>query len=380
MRIPSPLARFLQRRRRSPPTTRSRRPWLTPLLALFLVVNASAIGYRITEGWDWGDSYWMVAITIATIGYGEVEPLSTAGRVITVFSIVGGLVVVQLTIQSLLRLSEAGYFRQMRQRRFLHWVRSMHNHVILCGYGRIGREIAAQLTREGVPLLVVEMDPEQREAAEEAGLPVLMADATLDETLIDAGIHNCRSLVAALTNNAANLYVVLSARGLAPNCRLIARSDSDQAERKLRLAGADQVVSPYVAGGRAMAATALRPLAVDFMELLAGSNCEVEEFQLSNRPELVKGISGRSLADMQFGRHSVALVLAIRSPEPKDAETSRHQGSTYSRGGSTLIANPGGDVRLAPGQLLVVLGSKEQLERFEALLGPALEGSDPMAS
>lgn len=255
-----------------------------PLIALLVVVNASAIGYRITEGWDWGDCYWMVAITIATIGYGEVEPLSTAGRLVTVFSIAGGLVVVQLTIQNLVGLSETGYFRRLRQRRFRNWVQSMNNHVILCGYGRIGQEIADQLIREKVPLLVVEMDQGCRDAAEERGLPVLFADATLDETLLEAGIHQCRSLVAALSSNAANLYVVLSARGLAPRCRLIARSDSAEAGRKLRLAGADQVVSPYVAGGRVMAATALRPLAVDFMELLAGSDCEVEEFQLTDDP------------------------------------------------------------------------------------------------
>ena len=379
MRIRSPLPSLLQRRRRAPPTSRSRRPWLSPLLALFLVVNTSAIGYRLTEGWDWGDSYWMVAITIATIGYGEVHPLSAAGRVVTVFSIVGGLVVVQLTIQSLLGLSEAGYFRQMRQRRFLHWVRSMHNHVILCGYGRIGREIAAQLTREGVPLLVVEMDPDQREAAEEAGLPVLMADATLDETLIDAGIHNCRSLVAALTSNAANLYVVLSARGLAPNCRLIARSDSEEAERKLRLAGANQVVSPYVAGGRTMAATALRPLAVTFMDLLAGSDCEVEEFQLSDDPAQLSELDGRSLAELQLGRRSGALVLAIRQPEPAVSNPYAYRGVSYGGGATQLIANPGGDVRLAPGQLLVVLGSKDQLARFIELLGSALESVESMA-
>jgi voltage-gated potassium channel len=377
--MPSPLASLLRRRRRAPPTSRSRRPWLTPLLALFLVVNASAIGYRLTEGWDWGDCYWMVAITIPTIGYGEVHPLSAAGRVVTVFSIVGGLVVVQLTIQSLLRLSEAGYFRQMRQRRFLHWVRSMNNHVILCGYGRIGREIAAQLTREGVPLLVVEMDPEQREAAEEAGLPVLMADATLDETLIDAGIHNCRSLVAALTSNAANLYVVLSARGLAPRCRLIARSDSEEAERKLRLAGANQVVSPYVAGGRTMAATALRPLALNFMDLLAGSDCEVEEFQLSDDPDRLAELDGRSLADLQLGRRSGALVLAIRQPEPAVSNPYAYRGVSYGSDAPQLIANPGGDVRLAPGQLLVVLGSKDQLNRFSELLGAALESMESMA-
>lgn len=369
----------LARRRRPPPTTsRSRRPWLLPVLALILVVNLSAVGYRITEGWDWGDCYWMVAITVSTIGYGEVQPLSHAGRVVTVFSVVGGLIVVQLTIQSLLGLSETGYFRRLRQRRFLDWVRTMQDHVILCGYGRIGREIASQLTREQVPLLIVEMDPERRDAAEEKGLPVLLADATLDETLREAGILRCRSLVAALPNDASNLYVVLSARSIAPGIRLIARSDSEEAERKLRQAGADRVISPYVAGGRTMAATALRPLSVDFMDLLAGSDCEVEEFQLSDDPARLGGINGRSLQELHLKRHTGALVLAVRNPAPSLANPYAYRGSSYAKGTPELIANPGGEVKVVPGQLMVVLGSKEQLARFRALLGPAVVEEKPM--
>ena len=363
---------------RRPPSTRSRWPWVTPLVALILVVNASALGYRLSEGWDWGDCYWMVAITIPTIGYGEVEPLSTAGRFVTVFSVVGGLVVVQLSVQSVLGLSEAGYFRRLRRRRFLNWVQTMNEHVILCGYGRIGREIGEQISREGVEVLVVEMDPDRKQAAEEAGLPVLMADATLDETLVEAGIHRCRSLVAALPSNAANLYVVLSARGLAPRCRLIARSDSDEAARKLRQAGADQVVSPYVAGGRTMAATALRPLAVTFMELLAGTDCEVEEFRLSDDPHKLGALNGRSLTELELRRRTGALVLAIRNPEPDLINPYTYRGSSYNPGEPNLIANPGGEVTLAPGQLLVVMGSQQQLEAFGSLLGSALVSIDAM--
>jgi len=331
-----------------------------------VLVNAAALGYRITEGWDWGDCYWMVAITISTIGYGEVMPLSHAGRVVTVLSLVGGLVVVQSTIRGLVGLADSGYFRRLRERRFLLWVQRMQNHVILCGYGRIGREIAEQLDVEGVPLLVVELDPERKEAAEDRGLPVLMADATLDETLVEAGIQRCRSLVAALPSNAANLYVVLSARGLVPGCRLIARADSEEAERKLIQAGADQVVSPYVAGGRTMAATALRPLAVSFMDLLAGSDCEVEEFQLSDDPSQLGEIDGASLAELQLGRRSGAMVLAIRHPIGPIANPYR----SNDRG--SLVANPGGHERLGAGQLLVVMGSKEQLRRFGDLLGPSM--------
>ena len=183
------------------------RPWLLPVVALTIVILGGAIGYRITEGWDWGDCLWMVLITISTIGYGEVEPLSQAGRLVTVLIVAGGIVVVQLSIQKILGLTESGYFRQLRELSFRRKLRRMNNHVILCGYGRIGREIAEQLLLETVPVLVVEMDSARRQAAEERGLPVLQADATLDETLLEAGLHRCRSLVAALPSDAANLYV-----------------------------------------------------------------------------------------------------------------------------------------------------------------------------
>ena len=180
-----------------------------------------------------------------------------AKRQDTALLLVGGLVVVQQTIQKLLELTNSGYFRRLRERRYRQQLkRTMNQHVILCGYGRIGREIAEQLSGEGVQLLVVENDPDRIEEAQQRGFTVLQGDATLDETLEEAGIHQCRALVAALPSNAANLYVILSARGLAPRTRLIARADSEEAEGKLRLAGADQVVSPYVAGGRTMAATA----------------------------------------------------------------------------------------------------------------------------
>ncbi|QEY30955.1 potassium channel protein [Synechococcus sp. RSCCF101] len=354
-------------------------PWLRPLSALVLVVFGGALGYRITEGWDWGDCLWMVLITITTIGYGEVEILSQAGRLVTVLIIAGGLVVVQFTLQRFLQLTESGYFRSMRYLRFSRTLRRMQNHVILCGYGRIGREIAEQIRQDGAPLLVVELDEARKRAAEDSGLLVLQADATLDETLLEAGIHRCRSLVAALPSNAANLYVILSARGLAPRCRLIARSDSEEAERKLRLAGANQVVSPYVAGGRTMAATALRPLAVDFMDLLSGSECEVDEFQLSGDPRDMGELQGRSLAELQLGRRSGALVLAIRTPAPSIPTPFSYRGASYGTSQSELIANPSGDVTLEAGQLLVVLGTKDQLRRLTELLGRAVQGIDSMS-
>ena len=372
-RMTSPVSGSgLIRRRRRPPPTRSRHPWLAPLLLLTVVVNLSAVGYRLTEGWSWGDCYWMVAITIPGIGYGEVHPLTPAGRVVTVFSIIGGLAVLQLAAQSLLALSETGYFHRVRQRRLIHWIRTMQDHVIVCGYGRIGREITEQLLREGVPMVVIETNAELQEAAESRGIPVMLADATLDESLRQAGIQHCRSLVAALSSDAANVYVVLSARAIAPDCRLIARCDNEEAARKLRQAGADQVISPYVAGGRAMAATALRPLALDFLDLVAGSDCEVEEFQLSDDPQLLGGLAGRSLADLEIKRRTGVLVLAIKQPYQPGSVTSYRGVRHEVPGGERLIANPPVETTLAPGQLLVVLGSRDQLVKLRRLLGAAV--------
>ncbi len=329
------------------------KPWLGPISSLAILVSLGTLGYRLTEGWDWGDCIWMVLITISTIGFGEVEPLSSAGRLVTVLIIGGGLVVVQLTLQRVLRLSESGYFRKMNELRFNRLIREMENHVILCGYGRIGKEIADQIQSEGVPILIVEIDPERKNKAETKNLKVLLADATYDETLLKAGIDKCRSLVVTLPNDAANLYVVLSAKGLSPKCRLIARSESEEAANKLKLAGATVVVSPYVAAGRTMASTALRPIAVDFMDLLAGSESEIEEFLLTNDNERFQKLSHRSLSQLKLGRKSGAMILAIRD-------------------GPNLIANPGGHVEIAPGQILIALGSKVQLHRLSELLGDTL--------
>ena len=329
----------------------------TPLFPLLSVFTGGAIGYRLSEGWDWGDCFWGVLITLTTVGYGDQVPDTMAGRWVTAAILFGGLVVVQQTLQWLLGLQETGYFLRRRRRRLLRDLQQMRNHVIVCGYGRIGREIAQQLSGEGVPLLVIENDPDGADEARRRQLEVLAADATLDETLEEAGILRCRALVAALPNNAANLYVVLSARSLSPHCRLIARADSSEAERKLRQAGADTVVSPYIAGGRIMAATALRPLALNFLDLLAGSNCEVEEFQLQHSPEAAAPIHGSSLEALDIGRRTGgALVLAIQA-----------------QGG--LIANPNGETVLQAGQRLIVMGSPVQLQSLEQLLGEALESA-----
>ena len=327
--------------------------WAAPLSLLIFLFFFGALGYRITEGWDWGDCLWMVLITITTIGFGEVEVLSSSGRVITFLIIGGGLFVVQLTLQRFIQLSELGYFIKLEELRLRRLIRRMKNHVIICGYGRTGKEIADQLNSEKISALIIEIDPIRKTEAEEKGFNVLMEDATMDETLLLAGIENCRSLVVTLPSDAANLYVVLSAKALNNNCRLIARAATEEAANKLKLAGANAVVSPYVAAGRTMAASALRPIAVDFMDLLAGSNCEIEEFRLTENIEKIKSFITQSDKDFDVSKLCGALLLATKVS-------------------GKLIGNPIDKITISPGMILIFLGSQEQLESIRDQLSDIL--------
>ena len=327
--------------------------WGAPLLLLISLFFFGALGYRITEGWDWGDCLWMVLITITTIGFGEVEVLSSLGRVITFLIIGGGLFVVQITLQRFIQLSELGYFVKLEELRLRRLIRRMKNHVIICGYGRTGKEIADQLLAEKISTLIIEIDPTRKNEAEEKGFNVLMEDATMDETLLLAGIKNCRSLVVTLPSDAANLYVVLSAKALNNSCRLIARAATEEAANKLKLAGANAVVSPYVAAGRTMAASALRPIAVDFMDLLAGSDCEIEEFKLTENIEKINNFSSQNSNDLNLSTLGGGLLLATKVS-------------------GKLIGNPVGKFTLYPGMILIYLGSQEQLERIKEILREVL--------
>ena len=333
------------------------KPWLGLISSLFFLFFLGAIGYRFTEGWDWGDCLWMVLITVSTIGFGEVQPLSPEGRIVTLLIIVAGLIFVQFTFQKAVRLFELGYFQRVNELRFKRILRKMKDHVILCGYGRVGQEISKQIKTQNIPIVVVENDTDRKKIAEENGLEVLFADATLDETLNLAGLNTCKSLVVTLPNDAANLYVVLSAKSIRNSVKVIARAGTEESASKLRLAGANIVVSPYIAAGRAMASMALRPIAIDFLDLLAGSECEIEEFELSNDISLFENSGKRTLLELGIGKKSGAKILAIKEDQK-------------------LITNPGGEFLLQPGQILITFGSRDQLDTLAGLLGNLVTSSE----
>ena len=329
------------------------RIWAVPISLFIFLFLFGALGYRITEGWDWGDCLWMVLITITTIGFGEVEVLTSAGRIVTFLIIGGGLFVVQLTLQRFIQLSELGYFIRLEELRLRRLIRRMENHVIICGYGRTGKEIVEQLRSEQISTIIIEIDHSRKSEAEEKGFNVLLADATMDESLLQAGVKNCRSLVVTLPSDAANLYVVLSAKALNNRCRLIARAANEEASNKLKLAGANAVISPYVAAGRTMAASALRPIAVDFIDLLAGSDFEIEEFKLTDKIEKIELFTSEYGNYLDFSKEGEALLLATKVS-------------------GQLSGNPKHKVFITPGMILIFLGSQEQLDTVKDQLNEVL--------
>jgi voltage-gated potassium channel len=239
-------------------------------------------------------------------------------------------------------------FQARRQRKIME---SLDKHYIVCGFGRTGRQITAEFAAEGsVTFVVVDSDPNAIVQAEQAGYLAVQGDAALDHTLFFAGIERAVCIVAALPSDAENLYTVLSAKTLNPEIRAIARASTEEAIQKLRRGGADEVISPYITGGKRMAAVALRPQVMDFVDgILAGSNRSfyIEEYRIDN-PSYV----GVSLKQASLRSQTGALVLAIR------------------RADGDLIAGPDGNTEILQGDVLISMGTPEQLRALNKLLSP----------
>src|SRR5262245_5499382 len=235
--------------------------------ALLLLSAAGTVGFHFIERWSWFDSFYMVVITLSTIGYQEVHPLSHAGRVFNSALIISGVAMVFLMVGALTQaLLEFELVKVFGRRRMEREVANLKNHYIICGAGRVGHSVARELARKPCPFVIIESD--ERSAAElDTKWLVVMGDAASEKTLRDAGIDRAIGLVAATTTDATNIYIVLTARSLNPRLKIIARASEERAEKHLRTAGADVVISPYAAAGHRCAQCSLRPNVLDFLDL-----------------------------------------------------------------------------------------------------------------
>ncbi|MDQ6883473.1 MAG: NAD-binding protein [Candidatus Dormibacteraeota bacterium] len=307
------------------------------------------IGYMVIERWNFIDSLFMVVITVTTVGYEEVHPLSEVGRVFTMTVIVSGVGTMLYTLGIFGELLVDGQLaRYARMRRMERRITDLKEHFIVCGYGRMGTRVAQEFRQLDTRFVVVESNPASLERLRSDDILYVEGDATSDESLLKAGILRAKGLVTAVDSDERNVFITLTARALNPALFIVARSSFQDSAEKLRRAGANQVVSPYLMGAHRMAALAVRPVAVDVLDsVLNGENIDlvVEEMLVPSASRLL----GRSLAESGM-REAGANILAIRK-----------------RSGQLRINPPDSQV-LETDDLLVAIGTREQMSAAERLL------------
>jgi len=331
------------------PTLKWRFLAITGVLVVATLIGT--IGFRIVEGWPLFDAFYMTLMTLTTVGYGEVHPLSFHGRLFASFVMLVGVagVFVSFAIlgDTLLRLELADYFGRRRRTRMLQHI---EGHYIVCGAGRVGRSVVLELLRGGVQVVLIDNDPERVKWGEALGIPTLTADASKDETLRQARVEKAVGLVAAISSDAENVYVTLSAKVLSPSVHIAARASDAQAEEKLRRAGAATVLTPYTYIGHRLAQSLLRPHVVSFLDVAStfgktDLDLDIEQLRVAPSSQ-----SSRTLAEAHLGRTYGVIVLAMR------------------RAGGATEFNPQADVRLEAGDVLIAMGERQKLRRIETEL------------
>jgi voltage-gated potassium channel len=314
-----------------------------------ILLAAGTLGFRLVEGWTLFDSFYMTLMTLTTVGYGEVHPLSFHGRIVAAALMLAGVAAVFVSIGVMvdlaIKLELADYFGHKRRQRMLE---KLSNHYIVCGAGRVGRSVVRELRRSGAPVVLIDTDTQRAQWGIQDGIPTLVADATKDETLRRAGITSAKGLVAAIGNDAENVYVTLSAHVLNPNLIITARATDEQAEEKLRRAGATTVFTPYTFIGHRLAQAMLRPHVLNFLDVASafsqGVDLAIETEQLHISRE--SALCGKTLEGAQVRQVYGVIVLALKK----------------AAGGMKF--NPDANTKLEAGDVLIAIGERSQLKRI----------------
>ena len=315
------------------------------LIGIVVVLFFGTYGYRLIEGWDWMDSFYMTVITVSTVGITEVHPLSHAGRLYTSVLIFCG---VGVMAYSLSRMAEFIFQRSITnvfgRRAMSKQINQLKNHAIICGYGRTGSRVVEELQAAGKPFVVIEGSEEQGKRMEELGIPHIVGDATEEEMLEAANITQADSLVAGLGSDPENLFLTITAKGITKDIRIIARVHDPDNTRKLQKAGAHRVVSPISSGASQIAQLLIRSSVVDVVELVAtGKSVALEVFE--HTIDEKSKLRGKTLAEASVRQTLGALVIAVKHTD------------------GTNAFDPGPDTRLSFGDVLVAIRQSADGER-----------------
>ncbi len=326
-------------------------------IAAGLVVSLlifGTLGFHFTEGWPWFQSFYGTLMTVSTIGAEPENMLNYPGRVFNVLLMILGVLIIgfimAMITQGVIEFELGTFFGRRRMEKELARIK---DHIIICGAGRVGRRMAAEVTGRGLPVLIVDNDASKAEWALEQELPVILGDATSEAVLKQARIEYAKGLASAVTSDAQNVYIVLTARGVAPNLPIVARASEEDAESKLLKAGANYVISPYAYAGVRMARTLTRPNVQRFIDLALSSlndgdlDLQIEEIRVAEGSKL----AGSTIAQSDFRHRLGVIVLAIRSEA---------QGLDF---------NPRADRKISSGDFLIAMGDSQKLKYLETLAG-----------
>jgi voltage-gated potassium channel len=318
---------------------------IAALIAFMMFIGT--VGFRLLEGYPLFDAFYMTLITITTVGYQEIHPLSHAGRVFNSFLIFFGVTAMFVAVGAMTQtIIEMQLHDRSGERRRRRAIMRMKDHYIVCGLGRVGRSAAFELQRAGVPFVVIDRDEPRVEQAVKAGMTAMRADVTQDESLREAGVERARGFIAALATDADNVFVILSVKSLNPRLTVVARAVEEGAEKKMRRAGADIVFSPYSIAGHRLAHALIRPHEVQLLDFQAvGLDVTMEQLRLSRDPAAPARKLGE-LAPPQPG----LIVLAIGKPDGR------------------MVFNPPVDTVVSGGDVLIAMGEQPNLRKLENIL------------
>lgn len=319
---------------------------LLSLAVLAVVLLAGTLGYMQIESLGFSNALYMTVITIFTVGFAEVVPLSTAGRYFTIVLIVFGVSAMLLFVSALFEVMLGEFFGVWGRRRMDSRITKLVDHYVVCGYGRVGKSVAEELSAQHKEFVVIEIDEEAYQQCVKDGHLAMRGSATDNDVLVSAGIEDAQGLVSALRSDADNVYVILSARMKNPDLLLVARADEPESEEKMIFVGADRVISPHSMAGKRMANLLIRPRVCEFVDVWVGGG--IPEYQLTElKISDDSNLRNVTIKDTRLREKTGVTVLAIRK-----------------KGQSSFNGNPEPDVVIENGDLLILVGTSDQMKKM----------------